>query len=143
MIPVQQTRGGGPDVPISEQGDCFAACISSVLEIPILRFDLGPDWWDNAQRAVASVGFRLVYFHPGPDERFRSGYMDEWLGDIYWIGTAPSLNLGIGPDGKAILHCLVMRGGRVAHDPSCGRKTYGIGHRVATVDAMLLQPLAV
>lgn len=35
MIEVEQTRFGGPNEPIGEAGNCFAACLASVLEVSI------------------------------------------------------------------------------------------------------------
>lgn len=35
MRPVKQTLFGGPDGPIEEIGNCYPACIASILEIPL------------------------------------------------------------------------------------------------------------
>lgn len=34
-IGVHQTRRGGPDLPPEERGNCFAACLATILEIPM------------------------------------------------------------------------------------------------------------
>ncbi|MCH6575571.1 MAG: hypothetical protein IH795_10285, partial [Bacteroidetes bacterium] len=35
VIPVNQTKFGGSDAPIEEQGDCFRACLASILELAL------------------------------------------------------------------------------------------------------------
>lgn len=51
MKPVYQTKFGGSDAPLEEQGNCFQACIASILEIPLEEaFDCRPypdDLWLN------------------------------------------------------------------------------------------------
>jgi hypothetical protein len=125
MIAVTQTKRGGPDAPPEERGDCFDACLASVLEVPIEEVHVPHVgvWWDHAQHAVARHGYRLIYIGGGPARAVELG---EWFGPIYWIAGVPSLNLGTRDDGSPILHVVVMRGAEIVHDPSLGRR-YPLG----------------
>jgi hypothetical protein len=117
MKPVMQTKRGGPDVPPSERGDCLAACLASILEVPIAETDIDFEterhWWDETQDVVGKHGYHLVIF-------------DVKLGapDVFWVGTVPSQNLT--SDGKPVPHAIVMHGWTVAHDPSLGKR-YEVG----------------
>lgn len=115
MIPVTQTIAGGPDSPPEEQGDCLAACIASILELPIERAPhhvMHEDWWDRVVSDLDSLGIDIVPM---------SGHMGYWITG-YWIATCPSLNLPPRSDGEAVGHAVVMRGHEVAWCPSAGRK---------------------
>lgn len=142
MIPVMQTKRGGPDVPPEERGDCMDACLASLLEVAIgdvpVPHDVD-DWWETAQEAVARHAHRLVYlFEDQP-----VGVVARWLGDVYWIASVPSLNLGAKPDGTPVMHLIVMRGGEVAHDPSLGASYQGRLHGDTPIrEGYLLLPLA-
>lgn len=118
MIPVTQTKRGGPDVPADERGDCFDACLASVLEVAIEDVPCPhvDEWWDTAQESVGRHGHRLVYLSDGP---LTAAEVGEWLGPVHWIAAVDSLNLGV-RDGKPVQHVIVMRGDEVAHDPSLG-----------------------
>ncbi len=111
MKPVTQTRRGGPDVPPAERGDCWDACLASILELPIEAVpvphsdDPAESWWDVSQMALAAYGYEAVRI----DER--------WWPRGYWIAGVPSLNLG-----PTVRHVVVMEGNAVAHDPSLGER---------------------
>ncbi len=139
MIPVQQTKRGGPNVPPDERGDCWSACLASILEVPIEAVpiphsdDPGYHWWDETRRALEPHGYEVV--------------MASWTvyPAGYWIAAVPSKNLGRHDDGTAVMHVIVMRGGEVAHDPCLGKR-YAAGTAVdaLTVDgAYVLVPLHV
>lgn len=136
MIPIQQTKRGGPDVPPDERGDCLGACLASILGVPLDSVRVGhsddPDWhwWDAAHAALEPHGYELLQAHPP---------VYAWG---YWIASVPSKNLGNYPDGSPVLHVLVMRGWEVAHDPCLGDK-YEAGTHVNDLDvrdALVLVP---
>lgn len=142
MIPVTQTKRGGPDVPPEERGDCFDACLASVLEVGLADVPVPHtgDWWENAQAAVERHGYRIVLAVSGT---LTAREVSEWLGSIYWIAGLPSLNLGTYDDGHPVMHMIVMRGAEVAHDPSLGER-YALGplpDDVLIHDVLLLVPL--
>lgn len=143
MKPVTQTRRGGPNVPPEERGDCFDACLASILEVDIGEVPVPhvAEWWDAAQRAVEQHGYRVLYL--GEHKGTTAAALGEWLGPVYWIAGVPSLNLGTDDDGRPVGHGIVMRGGDVAHDPSLGKR-YPLGplpDDVPILDAMVLVPL--
>lgn len=145
MIAVTQTKRGGPDAPPEERGDCFPACLASILEVeladvPVPHTD---DWWDKAQQAVGRHGHRILYISYDGAPTTASA-LGDWLGDVYWIAAVPSLNLGTYPDGRPVGHVVVMRGGDVAHDPTLGkRRPLGPLADDVPIDAvMILLPLA-
>ena len=144
MIAVTQTKRGGPDVPPEERGDCFDACLASLLEVDIREVHVPhvDAWWDRAQEVVERHGYRIVYLDYG-DEGATASSLGEWLGPLYWLAAVPSLNLGADDDGRPVRHVIVMRGCEVAHDPSLGaRYPHGpLADDVAVTDVMLLVPL--
>lgn len=122
MIPVRQTKRGGPNVPPEERGDCWDACLASLLEVPIDAVSVphsdDPDhhWWDATREALEPHGYRAVCASI-------SCYPDG-----YWIAAVPSKNLGPG-----VSHVVVMLGGVVAHDPCLGAR-YPAGTPIEELD---------
>lgn len=105
-----QQRRGGPYSPVSEQGDCLAACCASILGVPIedVDFPLGEGWWERLHKKIGEYGYCIA------DVK-----MDTELPRGLWIATVPSLNLKAKEgDDKPILHCVVARGEIFVHDPS-------------------------
>lgn len=127
LKPVKQTKRGGPNVPPEERGDCWSACIASILEVPIEAVpvphsdDEDFHWWDATQRALRPHGFEVVV---GSVSIYPSGY---------WMAVVPSLNLGTFDDGRPVPHIIVMDGPYVAHDPSLG-KCYEAGTTIDQLD---------
>jgi hypothetical protein len=145
MKPVTQTKRGGNDAAPEDRGDCFDACLASVLEVPIEAVHVPHDeeWWQHAIDVVAAQGHRLLPVY-NPDavpegEKYTAAMIGEWLGDVYWLACVPSHSLA----GER--HVIVMRGPDVAHDPGLGERLYTAGplaDDVEVFDAMLLVPLA-
>lgn len=119
MKPVEQTKGGPPD------GNCFAACIASVLELELADVPnfvaYGADeWWDRLQDFLRGYGLEMYDFLPADEP-------EGWHPNGYWLAGVDSLNLGIDPEtGEPYRHCVVMHGGTLAWDPQQmpGKKTY-------------------
>jgi hypothetical protein len=149
VIPVKQTKVGGPDIPPEERGDCFAACIASVLEVPLADVPIliDDDWWENTIAVVARHGHVVfeAYRHslqPKGSDPLTAEEIGTWIGDAYWIASVPSLNLGSYDDGRPVKHVVVMRGAELVHDPGL-RKLYELGRiDVPVLDAILLLPKA-
>ena len=114
MIPMIQTRFGPPSASVEEQGDCFAACLCSLLHVPLdvapwvdLMGDL---WWPAMLDFVAQHNYDLLRLQP------------EWeraLGpQTHYIASGRS------PRGN-FLHSVLKKAGFVVHDPypdGCGIK---------------------
>jgi hypothetical protein len=148
MKPVKQTRRGGPDAPPEERGDCFDACLASLLEVPIQDVHVPHDdnWWDHAVAVVARYGHRLLMIYDGDASPWKATAtaLGEWLGDVFWIAAIPSTSLGHYPDGRPVGHVVVMRGAELVHDPGLGPpRPHGVlSDDVPILDAILLVPLA-
>ena len=87
----------------SKRGDCFRACITSILNIPndpSLPTPDDPRWFIKWSKFLAQFGLEIVYEHKS---FWRRGY---------WIASVPSLNF------KGVSHAIVMSGDRVRFDPT-------------------------
>lgn len=93
-------------------GDCFPACIATLLELPleVLPNDHSDSWWKVWDCFLAQFGLSLTYdSSEGPI----------WQ-DYPWIATVKSKNFESGS------HAIVMMGHCVFFDPST-KKTYKKG----------------
>lgn len=101
MIPQKQKVFGGGN------GDCFRACIASIMELPNgddLPNDHTLEWHFRWQEWLAQFGISLEF----DAKRI-------WR-ETYWIASVPSKNL------ESATHAIVMQGSRVAFDPSNKRR---------------------
>lgn len=113
MKRIYQTRFGGSDAPQAEQGNCFQACVASILEIPLEEaFDMMAHeeghWFDKFQEWLRPRG--LGCFYVGAD---RNGG-PTWPIPGYHIIDLESTTLAVKSDG----HVAVMLDGEVVHDPN-------------------------
>ena len=117
MIPVTQTAFG-------EVGNCFSACLASLLHLPIDQvpyFMEQGKWYERAQAWLRRRGLYLVAFHYGA-----------WEPPGYYVlgGTSPRSTR---PQDK---HAVVAFGSEMIHDPHPSRA--GLTSRD---DMMVLVPL--
>jgi hypothetical protein len=65
-------KRGGKDAPPEERGDCFDACLASVLETELAacRIEHGDEWWESAETVARRHGH--VIFEP-----YRLGLLPE------------------------------------------------------------------
>lgn len=87
LTQIPQTKWGGPDAPVDEQGDCWASAVCSLAGLDeeardhlnkliiLSRDGKEPgqsDWWDITNQWLVERGFpRLIYFYgtdPKPTE---------------------------------------------------------------------------
>lgn len=99
MKPVTQTKFGG------EEGNCFAACVASVLELSIDDVPnfcglYGPEWFIKFDEWLRSQGYGALMLNPDGGAPLHNCY--------YLIG-------GNGPRGFA--HEVVGLNGKMVHDP--------------------------
>ncbi len=106
MKPVLQTKFGGKNHPLEEQGNCMAACLASVFEleledVPALVDD--GNWYQNIQDWLKPRNLCLV-----PVEYFK--------GPVPWASWGFAL---IGTKSPRIEggHLVVSKGNEVVHDP--------------------------
>ncbi len=107
MIPVMQS-----DITF-KTGDCFSACIASILEVPLekipnFHFPKGSDFEDNVQEWCKTQSFALVSI---------SNIEDDLLADCWIIATGKSPR----GDEDWHRHAVVWRNGKVVHDPNPDR----------------------
>lgn len=103
MKPVDQTVFGYPN------GNCFAACVASILEIPIedtpsiegRKFESVWDAWFN-ERGLAFVDV------PAGDGAYIPGFC---------IATGKSPRGGLTSSGRPVLHAVVAQNMTLVHDP--------------------------
>lgn len=101
--PVDQTRTGEP------HGNCFAACVASILGLPLeaVDFDGSADWWNRADAALRKIGW--AYF----EAKVAEGWEAIVPRGAYYIAS------GMSPRG--IKHAVVHRDGQMVHDPNPAR----------------------
>jgi len=101
----QTTFGDGSDG--TEPGNCMSACLASVLDVPlddVPNFAAkGARYWDEMQRWLHARGLFLFELKVPPDQT--PGTPD----DLHYIAS------GVSPRG--IRHAVIMREGRLVHDP--------------------------
>lgn len=113
MIPVQQTRFG-------KDGNCFSACLASILELRVGAVpnfaEKGERWFDSANAWAAKRGLRLVAVPAHELERLDN---DAWAETVLDEGC-PSEFIAAGPGPRSLKHAVVMRAGKMVHDPHPG-----------------------
>ena len=99
-----------------QQGDCFRACVASILELPIsdvphfaqlTEGSSSAAFWNMAYDWLESRGYEYVY-------RTRAG-RDSLDKTDYQIMTGPS------PRGNGTYHAVIGKGGIIVHDPHPSR----------------------
>lgn len=105
MKPVMQSKLYREDAPM--RGNCRAACVASLLEVPLwmvppiedMRGDLQEERWNEWVQRMFGLAFVRTHGH-------EPARLPE-----YYIACGPS------PRGGGIYHAVVYRGGELAHDP--------------------------
>lgn len=105
----------------SKKGDCFRACLTSILGLPndpkLPNCD-DPEWYMKWNKLLWRFGLTLIY---NQDSCWKSGY---------WIARVKSKNF------KDTTHAIVMYDLQVAHDPSL-KKRYRVGQSLLGGAAVL------
>jgi hypothetical protein len=103
MKPVEQTILAPP------HGDCFRACIASILELPIEEVPNphAPEehWWEAWHEWLVPRGLQLVEWHLPRDQPVYCPLRGYWIATV----TSPS---------RSCNHCIVMHDDAIAWDPS-------------------------
>jgi hypothetical protein len=104
MMPVYQTTFG------DGRGNCFAACLASILEIPLesvpnFCVEYPDRWFWEACSHVGRYGYGLVMIGDGETSR-----------EVARVTGAYSMVGGRSPRGE-FAHSVVYRGLEMAHDP--------------------------
>lgn len=113
MIQVDQTVFGFPGEDGSPGGNCFSACVASILELPLLDvpYFMGDnEWWERFRRWCVSRSVIPTYQASYPPAL---GYRDHHLPHYMLGGLSPRA-----PAGRDdALHSVVAEGHRIVHDP--------------------------
>jgi hypothetical protein len=123
MRPVSQTHGAWLLEGVVASGDCWPACLASILEVPIEQVPIpkpGGHWPTLTEAALCPHGHRAEKV---AHEGLRG----------FWVAFVPSLKLGSYASGNPALHAVVMCGDVLAHDPALGRR-YAAGTAVSDLD---------
>lgn len=119
MKPVDQTVFG------EGKGNCFAACVASILEIPLEEVPnfcgLHPEpdgtWYREFLRWLSERGLAaMTQQFPGDPDSFMS-WVRTCAPNIPWIAGGPT---------DRGLHCCVYVGDRLAHDPNPNHDRKGL-----------------
>lgn len=113
MRPVMQTRGYDPTAPANQQrGNCWTACIASLLDLPIedvpdfvqIDVDGGRNFFNHTMMFLLARGYELHSVDPAAP------------GDDYYIqcGLSPRSPAA---DGQEVHHAVIYLHGELAHDP--------------------------
>lgn len=134
MKQVEQTKFGGPDAPREEQGDCFAACLASILELSLAEVPSftprqgseyltpsGKHWWDEALDWLAEHNLTILPLKAGVMQE--EGFIPVKDSVGFYRGSYQLLTTH-GPRGYD--HTVVASAGRVVWDPHPQREM-GIG----------------
>lgn len=111
MIPVDQEFTHNFD--IGQHGDCFRACIASVLEVPrseVPHFAQeakgdAATFWNSAMDWLEARGWEYVHVPSETDARLLS----------------PHFISGPSPRGNGVVHMVIGLNGAIAHDPHPAR----------------------
>ncbi len=121
MKPVDQTKFGGINAPVDEQGNCWQAAVASVLEIPleeafdVRQHDQGElHWWGIWLAWLAGYGLGCLFF-PWNEA---TGPGTEAVG--YHMAETESMTLKNGET-----HVVVLKDGEVVHDPNAKAEAVG------------------
>ncbi len=101
MKPVTQDIFGKP------HGNCFAACVASILELPlhvvpnVMRFD---DWFERVNWWLRRRGLFLIEMNWWDPYFVKRYYRDEFF-------------IASGPAARGVDHCVIYRGTELAHEP--------------------------
>jgi hypothetical protein len=105
MKPVYQTKYGIP------HGNCFMACVASILEVPLEEC---PDLYDEEQQGKNWWGVSVA-FVGSKGKLLDSGWDRSVHGDPPIIPSGYSIALGVARNG--IGHACVALEGKIVHDP--------------------------
>ena len=101
MVPVTQTIFGAPN------GNCYAACLASILELPIKDVPNANGNIDSVNRFLATRGLGVVRI-PYSESAWKTIRRGAWC-----------ILFGVSP--RELLHAVVGKDGVMVHDPHPSR----------------------
>lgn len=120
MFKVDQTTFGGKDAPLEQQGNCFQACVATVLQMPLeeafdARQDADDKWFDEFVKWLEQYGLGCIWIEttlekPAPCSAFRGIHIAECMSKTLYQGEN---------------HVVVINDGLLFHDPNPHAKEQG------------------
>lgn len=111
MKPVAQTVFGSPD------GNCLAACIASILELPIEAVPVSGragEWPEQLTAFLGPRGFGWLWidYRKFPHRETGEEWPFYWTDSLYWIAS--------GPGGRGLPHSIVCLASKMVWNPHPG-----------------------
>jgi len=116
---IMQTWIGGRDAPINGDGNCFQACVASILEIPLDgSFNHGlfsdEEWFEKFNEWLKQYNLACIFIECSPDKP---------------LNSTPILGIHIAEMeaiGAKLKHAVVINDDKIVHDPmpSLSEKEY-------------------
>jgi hypothetical protein len=100
------------DLSIGQQGDCFRACVASILELPISEV---PHFAQLTHGSSSAAFWNMAY-----DWLEERGYEYTFCSRVNRPGRDKAefhMLTGLSPRGNGTYHCVVAQGGVIVHDP--------------------------
>lgn len=110
---VYQTKFGGNDAPLEEQGNCFQACVASILELPIeeafdCRSYADNGWFDEFNKWLSKYDLGCIAFDHSIEKPLACSEIKG-----YAIMECKSETLYHGER-----HVVIIKDGSLVHDPN-------------------------
>lgn len=106
MTPVKQTKLYAKDG--IHNGNCFAACIASLLDLPLWMVPPFEDMFGRGGEYRARCDDWLARMFKLEMEEFAPGHEPSPMPEFY---------IASGPSSRGVLHSVVYSGGKLVHDP--------------------------
>jgi len=110
MRKIKQTWLGGANAPVNGNGNCFQACVASVLEIPLEgSFNHGlfsdEEWFERFNEWLRQYRLACIFIQCSPDKPLNSTL-------LFGIHIAEMEAVGAN-----LKHAVVIDGDKIIHDP--------------------------
>lgn len=119
--PVHQTLFGGITAPPAERGNCYPACLATILGLPLKQVphfwadhELVADGWEAIRTWLGSIGGYSVVTYSWSDFR---DYLSHWR---MVVGDSACIFSGRSPRGEfehAVVGRITETGWELVHDP--------------------------
>jgi hypothetical protein len=123
MIPVDQTRLYVPDDPQAPPGNCWAAALASILEVPLDRVPDELEFWSAAgdnraawEKYQCRMHEWLLAEHAVVLVEVKTASLT-YSGPLWCWGTMYSVIVGPSPRDARVCHAAVGLAGKIVHDP--------------------------
>lgn len=107
------------------RGDCYRACIASILELPLeevphfmqIDVDTKEYYLGHVQNWLLEKGMFMMSLPEEINEYYKWIIDEKYPGYVIASGVSPRQ-----PEGKTLHHAVVMKSGKIVHDPHPSRE---------------------